>query len=97
LTVRIFMHRGDVKREIIEELRHYKDGRLSLEGLAKKLDVSINEAIDLLTKLGIEAPMEPHGQSPWLPRNAHKGRTSRTRGPIHPRVEPVVLLVRDRA
>ena len=41
-------------------------------------------------------PMEPHGQSPWFPRNAHKGRTSRTRGPIHPRVEPVVFLVRDR-
>ena len=40
--------------------------------------------------------MEPHGQSPWFPRDAHKGRTSRTRGPIHPRVEPVVLLVRDR-
>jgi hypothetical protein len=40
--------------------------------------------------------MEPHRQSPWYPRDAHKGRTSRTRGPIHPRVEPVVLLVRDR-
>src|SRR4030042_1941022 len=40
--------------------------------------------------------MEPHGESPWFLRNAHKGRTSRTRGPIHPRVEPVVLLVRDR-
>jgi hypothetical protein len=33
--------------------------------------------------------MEPHGQSPWFPRNTHKGRTSRTRGPIHPRVEPL--------
>jgi hypothetical protein len=40
--------------------------------------------------------MEPHGQSLWFPRDAHKGRTSRTRGPIHPRVEPVVLSVRDR-
>jgi len=30
--------------------------------------------------------MEPHGQSPWFPRDTHKGRTSRTRGPIHPRV-----------
>ena len=77
-------------------LRHYKEGILSLEGLAKKLDLSVSEAIDLLTKLGIEPPMEPHGQSPWFPRDAHKGRTSRTRGPIHTRVEPVVLLVRDR-
>jgi hypothetical protein len=39
-------------------LRHYKDGTLSLEGLAKKLDLSISEAIDLLAKLGIEAPIE---------------------------------------
>jgi hypothetical protein len=77
-------------------LRYYKEETLSLEGLVKKLDVSISEAIDLLAKLGIEPPMEPHGQSPWFPRDAHKGRTSRTRGPIHPRVEPVVLLVRDR-
>ena len=40
-------------------LRYYKEGTLSLEGLAKKLDVSISEAIDLLAKLGIEAPIEP--------------------------------------
>jgi hypothetical protein len=40
--------------------------------------------------------MEPHRQSPWFPGDAHEGRTSRTRGPIHPWVEPVVLLVRDR-
>ena len=39
-------------------LRYYKEGTLSLEGLAKKLDVSICEAIDLLAKLGIEAPIE---------------------------------------
>jgi inorganic pyrophosphatase len=26
---------------------------------------------------------------PVVPRDAHKGRTSRTRGPIHPRVEPL--------
>jgi hypothetical protein len=39
-------------------LRYYMEGTLSLEGLAKKLDVSISEAIDLLAKLGIEAPIE---------------------------------------
>jgi hypothetical protein len=62
-----------------------------------------NAVIQQLQNAGYEVlrlkdhlPMEPHGQSPWFPRNAHKGRTSRTRGPIHPRVEPVVLLVRDR-
>ncbi len=52
----------------------------------KKLDRSIADNIQV----------EPHGQSPLFPRDAHKGRTSRTRGPIHPRVEPVVLLVWDR-
>ena len=40
--------------------------------------------------------MEPHGQNPWFPRDASKGQTSRTKGPIHPRVESVALLVRDR-
>jgi len=39
-------------------LRYYKEGTLSLESLAKKLDISISEAIDLLAKLGIEAPIE---------------------------------------
>jgi len=41
--------------------------------------------------------MELHGQSQWFHRDVHKGRTSRIKGPIHPRVERVVLLVRDRA
>lgn len=39
-------------------LRYYKEGTLSLEGFAKMLDLSISEAIALLAKLGIEAPME---------------------------------------
>jgi hypothetical protein len=39
-------------------LRYYKEGTLSLEGLAKKLGLSISEAIDLFAKLGIEAPIE---------------------------------------
>jgi len=39
-------------------VRYYKEGKLSLEGLAIKLDISISEAIDLLAKLGIEAPIE---------------------------------------
>jgi len=39
-------------------LRYYKDGKLSLEGLAKKLDISMSEAIDLLAEVGIKAPIE---------------------------------------
>jgi hypothetical protein len=49
-----------------------------------------------LRTLLFHVSMEPHGQSPWFPKDAHKGRTSRTRGPNHPQVEPVVLLVRER-
>lgn len=41
-----------------EALKRFKEGKLSLEGLAKKLDVSISEAIDLLAEVGIEAPIE---------------------------------------
>jgi hypothetical protein len=37
--------------------KHYKEGKLSLAGLAKKLDVSTSEALDLLKERGIEAPL----------------------------------------
>jgi hypothetical protein len=60
--------------------RYYKDGILSLEGLAKKLDISISEPTDLLAKLGLEAPMEPHGQSPCLPAGRHGSQETPTRG-----------------
>lgn len=36
----------------------YKEGKLSLEGLAKKLDISVSEAIDLLAELGVESPVD---------------------------------------
>jgi len=38
-------------------LKNYKEGKLSLEGLAKKLDLSISETIDMLAELGIGAPI----------------------------------------
>ena len=38
--------------------RYYKEEKLSLEGLAKKLNLSISETIDRLAELGIEAPIE---------------------------------------
>ncbi len=56
--------KSTIARELLEYgweflmVRYYKEGKLSLEGLAKKLDVSISEAIDSLTKLGIESPIE---------------------------------------
>ena len=48
--------KGNPNKE--ELIIYYKEGKLSLEGLAKKLDISISEAIDLLAELGIEAPIE---------------------------------------
>lgn len=56
--------KSTVARELLEYgleflmLRYYREGKLSLEGLAKKLDISISEAIDLLSEIGIEAPIE---------------------------------------
>lgn len=38
-------------------LRNYKEGKLSLTGLARKLDLTISEVLDLLKELGIEAPI----------------------------------------
>ena len=55
--------KSTMARELLEYgwdflmLEYYKEGELSLSGLAQKLDVSISEAIDLLKERGIEAPM----------------------------------------
>ncbi|MDA8171735.1 MAG: hypothetical protein M0Z48_07920 [Nitrospiraceae bacterium] len=55
--------KSTMARELLEYgwdflmLKYYKEGKLSLSGLAKKLDISISEAIDLLKELGIEAPL----------------------------------------
>jgi predicted HTH domain antitoxin len=55
--------KSTMARELLEYgwdflmLQYYKEGRLSLTGLAKKLDASISEAIDLLKERGIEAPI----------------------------------------
>ena len=56
--------RSTTARELLEYgwefimLKYYKEGKLSLEALAKKLNMSISEAIDLLAEPGIEAPIE---------------------------------------
>ncbi len=39
-------------------LKQYRDGKLSLGELAKSLDLSVGEVIDLLEEFGIEAPIE---------------------------------------
>ena len=55
--------KSTMARELLEYgwdflmLEYYKQGKLSLSALAKKLEVSISEAIDLLKERGIEAPI----------------------------------------
>lgn len=56
--------RSTLARELLEYgwefrmLKNYKEGKLSLEGLAKKLDLSISKTIDMLAEFGIEAPID---------------------------------------
>jgi hypothetical protein len=55
--------KSTMARELLEYgwdflmFKYYKEGKLSLTKLAKKLDVSISEALDLLKERGIEAPL----------------------------------------
>ena len=39
-------------------IRLYREGRFSLEKVAKKLDLSVSETIDLLSEFGIKAPID---------------------------------------
>jgi predicted HTH domain antitoxin len=63
LSKALHKDKSTMARELLEYgwdflmLKYYKEGKLSLAGLAKKLDVSISEAIDLLKERGIEAPI----------------------------------------
>jgi hypothetical protein len=55
--------KSTMARELLEYgwdflmFKYYKEGKLSLTALAKKLDVSVSEALDLLKERGIEAPL----------------------------------------
>ena len=63
LSKSLHKDKSTMARELLEYgwdflmLEYYKEGKLSLSGLAKKLDVSISEALDLLKERGIEAPI----------------------------------------
>jgi len=63
LSKALHKDKSTTARELLEYgwdflmLKSYKEGKLSLAGLAKKLDVSISEAIDLLKERGIEVPV----------------------------------------
>lgn len=55
--------RSTVARELIQQglqfrmLKQYRSGKLSLGSLAKSLDISVGEAIDMLVEFGIESPV----------------------------------------
>ena len=63
LSKALHKDKSTMARELLEYgwdflmLEYYKEGKLSLSGLAKKLDVSISEALDLLKERGIDAPI----------------------------------------
>lgn len=56
--------RSAVARELIQQgwqfrmLKQYRDGKLSLGGLAKSLDLTVGDTIDMIAELGIESPIE---------------------------------------
>ncbi|MBI5047809.1 MAG: hypothetical protein HZB54_02490 [Deltaproteobacteria bacterium] len=39
-------------------LKLYKDGKISLNTLASKLELSVSETIDLLAEFGVESPID---------------------------------------
>ena len=43
---------------VIFSLKNYKDGKLSLSSLAKQLDLTVAETLDLLAEFGIIAPID---------------------------------------
>jgi predicted transcriptional regulator len=53
-----------VARELIDQgwvfltLREYREGKLSLGLVAKRLKMSLSEVIDLLSELGVRSPIE---------------------------------------
>ena len=52
-----------VAHELIDQgwvfvaLREYREGKLSLGTMAKKMDLSLSQAIDLLSELGVRSPI----------------------------------------
>ncbi len=56
--------KSTVARELIEYgweflmIRLYREGKLSLSTLASKLELSVSEAIDLLSEFGVESPID---------------------------------------
>ena len=64
LSTRENKEMSTVARELIDQglelvtLREYRRGKLSLGSVAKRLDLSLSEVIDLLADLGVRSPIE---------------------------------------
>ena len=56
--------KSTIARELLEYgwdflmVKHYKEGKLSLTSLSEKIGLSVSETIDLLSELGVEAPID---------------------------------------
>lgn len=56
--------KSTVARELLEYgweflmIKLYREGKLSLSSLASKLELSVSETIDILSKFGIESPID---------------------------------------
>lgn len=55
--------KGEVARSLLSygwiflNLKRYKEGKISLETLAKELELSVSETIDLLAEYGVTSPI----------------------------------------
>ncbi|MEW6110239.1 MAG: hypothetical protein AB1632_13895 [Nitrospirota bacterium] len=56
--------KSTVARELLDYgwefmmIKLYREGKLSLSTLAEKLELSVSEAIDLLSEFGVECPID---------------------------------------
>jgi len=64
LSQMVHKDKSTVARELLDYgwefmmIKFYREGKLSLSTFASKLELSVSEAIDLLSEFGIESPLD---------------------------------------
>ena len=64
LSQMVHKDKSAVARELLDYgwefmmIKFYREGKLSLSTFASKLELSVSEAIDLLSEFGIESPLD---------------------------------------
>jgi len=64
LSRMVHKDKSAVARELLDYgwefmmIKFYREGKLSLSTFASKLELSVSEAIDLLSEFGIESPLD---------------------------------------